>query len=360
MIFKIKRIVNAFRNKVRRFKKRSKRHKACAKTDSVLYNYGALPHLTKTEKAEYKSAWPSIDLKEKDMTWARVYKREHGFSPYIVGLYQSCVLREILNPKIQLHAFDNKALCDIYFPEIHFAQPFVRRIAGSYFDSDMNHISIQQAIDILKNKEKFFIKPALDTMQGTGVRKVVLDGKDNEEVIHRSFAEQKKDFIAQEVLKQHPDIEKLNPSSINCCRVTTIFINGKFDYSTCLKIGKEGGFRDNWNSSYFFGVSKDGITYDVGYDVTINKVQYTDNGIKVGGIRLPKFPEMISTVSEWHRKYFPNCGMIGWDVFIDDKNEIRIMEMNITIPGFVAEQLCCGPFFEPFADDINKMLRKKV
>ena len=360
MIFIIRRIVSAFRNRVRRFKKRNKRHNACAKKDSVLYKYGSVPRLTKTEIAQYKNAWPSIDLQGKDMTWARVYKREHGFSPYFVGLYQSCVLREILNPLIQLHAFDNKAMCDVYFPDIHFAKPFVRRIAGSYFDSDMNHISLEQAIDILKNKEEFFIKPALDMMQGIGVRKVVLDGKEKEKLILRSFAEQKNDFIAQEVLKQHPDIEKLNPSSINCCRVTTIFINGKFDYSTCLKIGKKGGFRDNWNSSYIVGVSKDGITYDTGYDDTIKKVQYTDNGIKIGGIRLPKFQEMISNVSELHKKYFPNCGMIGWDVFIDDKDSVRFMEMNITIPGFVAEQLCCGPFFEPFADDINTLLRKKV
>ena len=353
-------VIKALKSKVRKQIKRNKRHRYCARKDSVLLSKVDLPKLTREEMIQYKKAWPGIDLKKMDTIWARVYKKEHGFSPYFVGLYQSCVLREILNPKIQLHAFDNKALCDIYFPEIHFAQPYIRRIAGVYYNSEMNQLTLQEAVVFLKNKGSYIIKPALDTMQGKGVTKVMLQKDDNnkEKQIRESFSEQKKDFIAQEVLKQHPDVERLNPTSINCCRVTTIYINGKFDYSTILKIGKKGAFRDNWNSSYLVGVSKNGVLNDIGYDDSLNKVFNTDNGIKIGGIKLPKFDEMIATVEQLHKKYFPNCGMIGWDVIVDSQNEIRFIEMNITIPGFVGEQLCCGTFFEPFVGDINAILLK--
>lgn len=355
-------IVRALKSKLRKQINLNQRHKYCARKDSVLLSKVDLPKLTNEEMALYKKTWPGIDLKEMDTIWARVYKKENGFSPYFVGLYQSCVLRDKLNPKVQLHAFDNKAMCDIYFPEIHFAEPYVRRIAGVYFDQEMKQLSLQEALCILKSKNEYIIKPALDTMQGKGVAKVVLSGsdEDKEKQILDSFAEQKKDFIAQKVLKQHPDVERLNPSSINCCRVTTIFINGKFDYSTILKIGKKGAFRDNWNSSYLVGVSKDGVLNEVGYDDSLNKVYNTDNGIKIGGIRLPKFDEMISTVEHLHKKYFPNCGMVGWDVIVDNHNEISFIEMNVTIPGFVGEQLCCGTFFEPFVDDINAILQNKT
>ena len=356
------RIVKKLKSKLRKQIKLNQRHNYCARKDSVLLSKVDLPKLTNEEMALYKKTWPGIDLKEMDTIWARVYKKEHGFSPYFVGLYQSCVLRDKLNPKLQLHAFDNKAMCDVYFPEIHFAEPYVRRIAGVFFDQGMNQLSLQEALEIIKSKNEYIIKPALDTMQGKDVAKVVLSGsdKDKEKQILDSFAEQKKDFIVQKVLKQHPDVEKLNPTSINCCRVTTIFINGKFDYSTILKIGKKGAFRDNWNSSYLVGVSKDGVLNEVGYDDSLNKVYNTDNGIKIGGIKLPKFDEMISTVERLHKKYFPNCGMVGWDVIVDDQNNISFIEMNITIPGFVGEQLCCGTFFEPFVDDINAILQNKV
>lgn len=355
------RIVKALKIRVRKRINCNRRHNYCARKDSILLSKVDLPKLTKEEMDQYKKTWPGIDLKEMDTIWARVYKKEHGFSPYFVGLYQSCVLREKLNPKVQLHAFDNKAMCDVYFPDINFAHPFVRKIAGVYYDCDMRPISLQQAIEILKKENEYIIKPALDTMQGKGVSKIVLNGDESskEKQIRDSFAELKKDFVAQEVLKQHPEVARLNPTSINCCRVTSIYINGKFDYSTIMKIGKAGAFRDNWNSSYLVGVSKDGVLNDVAYDDSIKKVTHTDNGIKIGGIKLPRFDEMIKMVEANHKKLFPNCGMIGWDVFVDDKDAIRCIEMNITIPGFVGEQLCCGTFFEPYVDDINAILLNK-
>lgn len=355
-------IINAVKSRYNRHRRRVLRHKRCAQKDSVLLTKGVFPPLTKEEMQQYKKTWPSIDIKEMDTIWARVYKREHGFSPYFVGLYQCCVIREVLNPKPQLHAFDNKAMCDVYFPDIKFARPFVRKIADVFYDRDMHPLSLQQAVDVLLNKKEYVIKPALDTMQGTGVYKVELNGdeKQREEKILSSFANQKKDFVAQEVLKQHPDIAKLNPTSINCCRVTSIYINGKFDTSTIFKVGKKGGFRDNWNSSYFIAVSDCGVLADVGYDDSINKVTHTDNGISFGGIQLPQFNRMIEMVEKYHKKYFPNCGMIGWDVFVDDKDEVRCIEMNITIPGFVGEQLCCGTFFEKYADDINAKIANRV
>lgn len=174
--------------------------------------------------------------------------------------------------------------------------------------------------------------------------------------IKEIFGRQTEDFIAQEVIKQHSAVAALNPSSVNCCRVTSIYINGKYDYSTILKIGKKHGFRDNWNSSYIVGVSKDGVTNDVAYDDAINKVYQTDNGLKIGGFKLPKFKDMTDAVEKYHKKYFPNCGMIGWDILVDDKDDIRLMEINVTVPGFVGEQLCCGAFFEPFAKDINERI----
>lgn len=276
----------------------------------------------------------------------------------MVGTYQSCLIRDVLNPINQLHAFDNKAMCDVYSPEIHFAETFVRRIAGVYYDACMNCISLDKAVEILKAAREYVIKPALDTMCGAGVEKIVMKDDDANPIqtIKLSIERQPNDFIAQEVLVQHPDIAALNPSSVNCCRVTTIYIDGKFDYSTILKVGREGGFRDNWNSSYIIGVSKDGITADVGYDDKVNRVYDTDNGLKIGGVRLPKYKEMISMVEHLHERYFPNCGMIGWDVMVDDKNEIRFFELNVTCPGFVGEQLCSGVFFEPFAEMINRRM----
>ena len=321
------------------------------------------PKITADEMKQIQATWPGIGVCQKDVAWIRIYKREHGFSPYAIGSYQSTIFRKILNPKQELHAFDNKALCDIYFPEIKYAKPFVRRIKNNFYDLEMNHLSTEQAIEILAAQKEYIIKPALDTLCGDGVHKVTLSEDKNKAIaqIKESFAQQSSDFIAQEVIKQHPEIARLNPSSFNCFRVTTVYINGKFDYCTILKVGKaiKGNFRDNWNSSYLIGVSNDGILNDFGYDNQINRVDQTDNGIKFGGLQMPMFKEIVASCEKWHKHFFPNCGMLGFDISLDDQNQIRVIEINVTEPGFVGEQLCCGTFFEPFRDDIvNHILGK--
>lgn len=352
-------LIKRLRRKIGRLRADNRVHKFCAGRDGVYLTKREFPELTSEEWAQCKAAWPSIKLKKEDMAWARIYKAECGFSPYMIGLYQCCAIRKVMNPKIELHAFDNKALCDVYFPELQFAAAYVRRIKGVLYDGELKPITFEQAVETLLTKECYFIKPALDTCQGTGVEKVDITGDEaaDRKAIAESFERQRFDFVAQEPLKQHPAVAALNPTSVNCCRITTIYINGRFASSTVLKIGKAGAVRDNWNVSYLVKVSDDGTLADFGYDNDLNKVTRTDNGISFGGFKLPRFDEMLSSVEHYHKSYFPNCGMIGWDVILDENDKVRLIEMNITMPGFLAEQLCCGTFFEPFAKEINERIK---
>ena len=119
-----------------------------------------------------------------------------------------------------------------------------------------------------------------------------------------TFSEQKSDFIAQECLIQHPDIAKLNPTSLNCCRVTTIYISGKFGHATNLKIGKKGSKVDNWHSSYFCGVDTNGKVMKRGYTKDLQVVTSTDMGTPFDSIIIPNYKQMIQTLEHFHKKYF--------------------------------------------------------
>jgi hypothetical protein len=119
-----------------------------------------------------------------------------------------------------------------------------------------------------------------------------------------------------------------------------------------IKIGKKGSNVDNWHSSYLCGVTPNGQLLDKAYDNHLNSVTQTDNGIIFGGIELPGFHDMLSLVEKFHKKYFPNCGVIGWDILIDTNNHPRIIEANLTTPGLIGEQLASGDFFKEFRDII--------
>lgn len=99
-------------------------------------------------------------------------------------------------------------------------------------------------------------------------------------------------------------------------------------------------------------MDKDGTLHGNGYDNKLNKIQTTDNGIKFEGLKVPHFVEMVEFAKEYHIKYFPNCGVVGWDIFIDRKDKVRIIEINLTNVGVVGEQLCSGTFFQEFRDEI--------
>lgn len=322
--------------------------------------YSNFPEITDEELILFQKTWPMWNIEKKDLTWARVYKREWGFSPYVIGNWHTLLLRNKLNPYEQLSSFENKALCDIYFPEIPYPKAYVRRLQGVFYDEEMNILSKEEAIDLLVSKDSYVIKPAFGTMQGDGVQVVTKDNiKDNyKEFVCSTFKEQNTDFIAQECLIQHPDIAKLNPTSLNCCRVTTIYISGKFGHATNLKIGKKGSKVDNWHSSYFCGVDTNGKVMKRGYTKDLQVVTSTDMGTPFDSIIIPNYKQMIQTLEHFHKKYFSNCGIIGWDIIIDNRNEIRIIEANLTRPGIVAEQLAVGDFFKEFRKEINNLFIK--
>lgn len=323
-------------------------------------SYDTFPEITDEELRQFQETWPMWNIEKCDLTWARVYKKFWDFSPYVIGNWHTLLLRKRFNPYEQLSSFENKALCDIYFPEIPYPKAYVRRISGVYYDIDMNVISKDEAITLLTNMGTYVIKPAFGTMQGEGVRVMSKEKMvgNIESIVRESIDSQKSDFIAQEIIEQHPDIAKLNPTSLNCCRVTSLFIGGKYSSSAMMKIGKLGSKVDNWHSSYLCGVSSEGKLFDRAFDNKLKTVSSTDNGIVLEGIQLPLFTEMCQLIEGLHKKYFPNCGTIGWDVVIDNNNKVRIIEANLTTPGIVAEQLVSGDFIKSLYHEIINNLEE--
>lgn len=313
-----------------------------------------LPQLTASEKKQIRRTWLGITIIPLDYVCARVFKKIHGFSPYYLAPTWYNEMRKEINPKSQLYALENKALCDVYFPDIKFPEVFVRGLNGSLFDKDMNYISMNDAVSILKAKREFIIKPAIGTLKGEGVKKVDCQ-KDDIRVLMKEAGP---NFIAQEVLKQAEEIAQFNPSSLNCFRVTTMYMNGKFDYATELKVGKKGAVRDNWNCAYWINVNKEGVLSELGYDYNLNAVDKTDNGMVFKGRSMPHFRDLTSELEKLHKKLFANCGIIGWDVTLDKDYRVVVIETNLYNPGTNIEQFVSGAFFEPFREIMLDYLKK--
>lgn len=315
------------------------------------------PKLSHSEIEEIKRVWPCFHVDRfNTLSFNRLTKRENGFSPYYINTVQIHALLDEVNRQEQVTSLTNKAMCDVFLPEIAFPEVFVRCIGGIYYNRKMERITYEDAIKELMGHEMFIMKPSIGSSGGAGVRKVKTEDKTTlAEIIQTNCNE----WVAQEVLQQEPIMASMNPSSVNSCRITTIYLKGRFGYSACVKIGKKGSNIDNWFTSYFVGLSSDGKMNEFGYDKQLNKVDKTDGGVNIKGMKVPFFDKMLYDVERWHKYYFPMCGIVGWDIMVDISGIPRVIETNLTHPGVIAEQLVSGPFFEPFHDVICDLVNKR-
>ncbi len=253
--------------------------------------------------------------------------------------------------------FENKAMYDIYLPDIPIAKNITKAINGIKYDGNNRIISDAEELEILCDSTQFVIKPSKETGCGKGVRKITLDKvEEKQEYIKDLIKTYGNDYVISEVIEQHPDVSRLNPTSLNTCRVTTMNFNGKITSSTVLKVGKLNADKDNWCTSYLIGVGQNGDLMEYGYDAKLKQVTETDNGIKFGGIHLPEYSQMIIMVECFHRLYFPYIGVLGWDVVVDRDGNVRVIEVNVDYPCIVGEQFASGPFFKERRDDIIETL----
>lgn len=313
-----------------------------------------LPELTFAEMKAVKETWPCFKFSWCDYLWYRILKKYNGFSPYYLIPYHYILLRSKVNPSIQLAALENKAMSDIYFPNMSFPKAYVRCLNSTFYDQTMHHISFEEAVGIVESKSEFVIKPSIGSEQGRGVVKVTDNKIDAKNLLNNAGS----NFIVQEVLTQTDEIQRLNPTSLNCFRITSIYMNGNYKSVAALKIGKKGASRDNWNCSYWVNVKECGDLSEIGYDYDLNIVDRTDNGICFSDVRLPFFHKVAEFVEKNHKHFFPNCAVVGWDVTLDKNNDVRVIEVNLVSPGTKIEQLVNGDFFRQFHSDIINVIRK--
>lgn len=341
--------------------KRNKFRKHCWKNDQWMIQDHQLPELTEEEMASIRDTWPCFAIDKRDLAYVRMYKKEYGFSPYFISDYQYQTILDTLNPIAETIALDNKAMYDMYFPTIPQVPIYTRRIRGLSYDEKMQNITRDEEVRILSQYISFIIKPSKNTGCGVGVRKIDLSQvEEKNKFLNDLLDSYGTDYVVQKVIIQHPNIAKFNARSLNTCRVTSLYLNGKFTCSTILKIGKQSSDIDNWNSSYIIGVNDDGTLKTYGYDNRLHKVSHSDNGESFEGTQLPCFDKMILKVQYFHQHYFPHLGIVGWDVCIDSENHFCMIEVNLDCPGVAGEQFASGTFFQERRHEIVQEIMKHI
>ena len=101
------------------------------------------------------------------------------------------------------------------------------------------------------------------------------------------------------------------------------------------------------------GVEEDGTFHDYAYDNKYKRYYKTDTGIEFGKQKIGEVHDIIRIVKEYHSKYFPNLGFIGWDFALDSEEHPVLIEVNLEFPGIQMEQLASGkPIFGDRTEEV--------
>ena len=199
---------------------------------------------------------------------------------------------------------------------------------------DISESSFEDFKAFCKDKNVFFCKPA-DSCSGKGIYKNIHidENTDLKEVY--DYLKENKLFVEGSIV-QHPEMAKLNPTSINTVRVTTLL--DKNDEAHVMyalqRIGIAGMSVDNVGSGGIYTVlSQEGeIINPCWSDKTITTyTKHPSSDMNLIGFRVPYFKQALELCKkaaqvEKHIRY------VGWDIAISDKGPL-IVEGN-PLPGY--------------------------
>lgn len=352
--------IRKIKKKVLLQKKLKKNREWLFREENTLMNLFDTPQLTGDELKQVFSIWGPAGLTASLTNEFRIFKKFSGFDPdYLPSVFYHPLLIRSLNPTANFSIYENKGLYDLIFKGLEKPKTIIKNIEGNFFDGDSTYISKDEALEIVSKKNEILIKPTVNTFGGKGINRYHEKQLLNQNV-NRIFASYSKNYLIQDVVKQHNDTAIFNPSSLNTFRITSLFLNGRTSILfTMLRIGAPGQVVDNSSAGGLrIKVDNEGLLAEKAFDKNIKEYCTSINGIPFAGKKIKHINKLKNLVIENHARYFPTCSLIGWDLAVNQLGEAVFIEANTRMPGIRMGQICCGPIFGERTKEVIEYYQK--
>lgn len=300
--------------------------------------------------------------------FSEIYSMYNGIESekYIsTGFYNFVIAPYLMNLNL-FQAYDDKNIYSMLFPDVHQPKILVKNMNGHFYLPDSlycvgKEIQIEDVIEMLSGQSLFIVKPSMETGGGNGVG--VFDGeKLDRKQITDILIDYHQNFVIQKLLYNHPDLAKLNRSSLNTCRIVTYRRPQSSDYvllGAFVRFGSNGFVMDNATAGGgFCKINHDGSVEDKIWSckhLTPRSLK-TEKGIEK--LEIPKYSEMVSVALKLHKR-LPYCDLIGWDLTVTDNNEVALVEYNMR-PDVEGFQILHGPFFGDYTEELLESLSEPI
>ena len=283
----------------------------------------------------------------------------------------------LFNDKKVKEVLDNKLYFDLFYRQFNISLPKILMynhkkmfvVGNKWIEVNTAHdftVLLEEIFMQNSSYDSIMIKKTYASSSGTQIHKLFLQQlRTDPEIINTIYSEViKSEFLFQETVRQHPDLNKLNPSCVNTIRIDTfIDANGKINViSAWIRISTNNNHVDNINS----GGCGIGIVLQTG---KLKKYGYP--AIKTGGVKIltehpitkttfqdfsiPFFPEVKALVLKTG-SFIPGLRLIGWDVAIGESGPVLIEgNSNYEISGndFADEGYLANKVFRKVLHEMN-------
>lgn len=180
--------------------------------------------------------------------------------------------------------------------------------------------------EFVSSRDKVIFKPNYGS-HGVGV----FAYKKSEDRLEDVYDEIKgKDYLCEEFIVQHPEMERMAPGSVNTIRVITFNDHGNVSIvDTAMRMGAGDKVCDNiCNGGYGATVDPEsGIVITNGSDIERNTcVFHPSSGQQIIGFNVPHWERVITLATE-AALLTPDLPSVGWDVAITP-DDVCLIELN--------------------------------
>ena len=215
-------------------------------------------------------------------------------------------------------------------------------INGVWYDVEGRQLEADELKDALfSDADSVYLKPE-DSNRGEGIQVV-------QRCEFRNLTlPMDRVFVAQRAIRHHEWFDRFYKDAVATLRVTTASWHGQPAKlrAAYLRLG--------------FGTPKM-ITADESLEVAVlDEVgtlcpfatgpnwefyrEHPDSGQPFESLQIPCFQKAVAVCEQLHRR-IPQLGIIGWDVAIDESDEIEVLEFNTNHPGVAFTEAAIGPCF---------------
>lgn len=218
-----------------------------------------------------------------------------------------------------------------YIPDLFFREMIIAPFCGE-----------EAFVAFLKKHQKIVVKPDQGSL-GVGLEVVTYTDDAAAKTFFNGITAARP-FICEEFIRQHPELSKLNPASVNTIRVASLLLDGEVTIlSATLKTGA-GTERITDNLSQGgIGAQIDvesGIVCTFGKDFDLKTfTHHPTTGAPILGVQIPHWDAAINLIKTAHKR-LPQCMLYGWDIAITETG-VDIVEAN-SKPGSRIMQVMDG------------------